>query len=200
LLGISKDFNLSVSEKDCIDIVYTFFRQLRRQKTICINLYRYFEVKPSVAMKRSSSIAALDDTNDVKLRNTHSCFQESSLVESMMLVSIEGGNQQRNRILQKHRSDGSMSSMGSASTLRSLGSLPGWGSSTSRKSYKVDLCNLVGDDEFSERTTVHHRLGIAKDRRNKLSRRTTPPKSAAVSSSINTPVTNNEFEWGFFLE
>ena len=163
------------------------------------NLYSYFELQPSLAMKRSSSIAALDDTNDVKLRNTHSCFQESSLVESMMLVSIEGGNQQRNRILQKHRSDGSMSGMGSASTLRSLGSLPGWGSSTSRKSYKVDLCNLVGDDEFSERTTVHHRLG--KDRRNKPPKRLlTPPKTAGVSSSINTPITNNEFEWGFFLE
>ena len=177
--------------RHCIDILST---ALRAED----NLYRYFEVQPSVAMKRSSSIAALDDTNDVKLRNTHSCFQESSLVESMMLVSIEGGNQQRNRILQKHRSDGSMSSMGSASTLRSLGSLPGWGSSTSRKSYKVDLCNLVGDDEFSERTTVHHRLG--KDRRNMVPKRLTPPKSAGVSSSINTPVTNNEFEWGFFLE
>jgi len=118
-------------------------------------------------MKRSSSIAALDDTIDVKLRNDMPSYEDSVLVTSMMLVTIAEENRQASRMLRKqHGSLGSMStavttSCSSLSRCSSGGSLRGWGSTASRKSYKVDLCSLAdgiisGDDDSIDHHHHHH--------------------------------------------
>uniref|UniRef100_A0A7S4AX59 Uncharacterized protein n=1 Tax=Pseudo-nitzschia australis TaxID=44445 RepID=A0A7S4AX59_9STRA len=149
-------------------------------------------------MKRSSSIAALDDTIDVKLGNK-SGYEESILVSSMMLVAIAEEGRQERLILRKQTSNGSIGSISATSSLsrcRSYGSLPGWGSTASRKSYKVDLCSLEDeDDENSGDITTHH--APSKNQR----KCPTLPLQRSGASSSSTSAENSVLEsWGFFLE
>ena len=144
-------------------------------------------------------MAALDDSIDVKLGNYEHNFEDSLLVTSMMLVSIEeerrGGNQ-----LRKQRSNSSMGSMSATSNFSrcsSRGSLRGWGSTASRKSYKVDLCSLASMDDFRGGTTSNHHA-IPKARRK---------QSATISCEKSGPsrndpsLTNRVLDsWGFFLD
>ena len=152
-------------------------------------------------MKRSSSIAALDDSIDVKFGNYRSCYEDNILVTSMRLVTIDEERLGKNKLLRKQRSDGSMSSMSVASSFSrssSRGSLRGWGSSASRKSYKVDLCSLASTVDFlGENTSNHH--GLGKARRKKSSATLALQRSA--SRGNGAPLTNQALDsWGFFLE
>jgi len=143
-------------------------------------------------MKRSSSIAALDDTIDVQ--DYESSFEDHVLVTSMMLVTIEEESRRNKLLLRNNGLNGSMGSISATSSFsrsNSGGSLRGWGSSSSRKSYKVDLCSLVADDE-----TPASDLTLSKERR-KLSSVIAFPKSG--SSGTSETVTNHSLEsWGFF--
>ena len=140
-------------------------------------------------MKRSSSIACLDDSIDVKLGNYKSGYEESVLVSSMMLVTIEEESRgERNQLLATNRSMSSMSATSSRSSLR------GWGSSASRKSYKVDLCALAADD--LEESTSNHEEATPQVRRKCCTTALELPKS-----NNDTTVTNHALDsWGFFLE
>lgn len=152
-------------------------------------------------MKRSLSIAVLDDSMDAKLGSNTPSYEENGLVTSMMLVSIEEESRRGHRILREHRLNGSMSSISATSSLSrssSRGSLRGWGTSASRKSYKVDLCSLAGDDEFNnENACVNHHHPIRKDRRKF--------KSALAlhkgrERSNGNSMTNHTLDsWGLFL-
>lgn len=162
-------------------------------------------------MKRSSSIAALDDSIDIKYHMNNPsiyCEGENVLVTSMMLVTID--ESRREKQLLRKRSNGSMCSisgmssisgvsMSSLSRSSSRGSLRGWGSSTSRKSYKVDLCSLACVDDV-----FHGDLAVAmptKTRR-KLPKALALQKGRASNSKGNSSSVSNHAldSWGFFLE
>mmetsp|Transcript_12916 Transcript_12916/g.32574 ORF Transcript_12916/g.32574 Transcript_12916/m.32574 type:complete len:149 (-) Transcript_12916:269-715(-) len=148
-------------------------------------------------MKRSSSVAALDDSIDVKFGDY---YEDSVLVTSMRLVTIDEDRRGGNQLLRKQRSDGSMSSMSATSGFSrssSRSSLRGWGSSASRKSYKVDLCSLASTDDFlGETTSNDHRH--AKVRRNNSA---TLALEKSSSSDNGASLTNQALDsWGFFLE
>jgi hypothetical protein len=146
-------------------------------------------------MKRSSSIAALDDDIDVKLGNRRASYEESVLVSSMMLVTIE--EEGKNRMLRKRGSDGSVSSMSttnSFSSSSSRGSLRGWGSMASRKSYKVDLCSL-GSEEFHGEETVSTSIPMTRERR-----KFSTPRKGGASSNVPSATNHALDSWGFFLE
>ena len=148
-------------------------------------------------MKRSSSIAALDDTIDVKLRNNPS-YEDGVLVTSMMLVTIAEENRQASRMLSKQRSNGSLGSMSTIATnssslsrCSSRGSLRGWGSTASRKSYKVDLCSLA--DGISEDSIHHH----SSEDQNKCPTLTLQHQKCGASG---TAAASHALDsWGFFL-
>ncbi|VEU41594.1 unnamed protein product [Pseudo-nitzschia multistriata] len=142
-------------------------------------------------MKRSSSIAALDDTIDVKLGNKPH-YDEKLLVSSMMLVAIAEEDRQGRRFLRTQRSNGSIGSMSARSGCGSYGSLRGWGSNASRKSYKVDLCSL-SDENSGDIANRKISTKIQK----KCSTLTLQKGGANGRSSTE----NAELEtWGFFLE
>mmetsp|Transcript_21519 Transcript_21519/g.50964 ORF Transcript_21519/g.50964 Transcript_21519/m.50964 type:complete len:148 (-) Transcript_21519:301-744(-) len=147
-------------------------------------------------MKRSSSIAALDHTIDVKLGNL-SRYEEKLLASSMMLIAIAEEDRQERGLLRKQTSNSSMGSMSTTSSFsrcRSHGSLPGWGSSVSRKSYKVDLCSLADEDDAHEDMRNTH---VAL--KNKRKAKTLPLKRDGGTSS--TSVENHALDsWGFFLD
>lgn len=148
-------------------------------------------------MKRSSSIAALDDSIDIKLRNYRHSYDESLLVSSMMLVTIEEERRGKNQLLTKQRSIGSMSATSSFSRSSSRGSLRGWGSSASRKSYKVDLCSLVSMDDFHGETAGNHHA-MPKVRRKQS---TTLSLQKNEPNFTGAPLTNPTLDsWGFFLD
>lgn len=149
-------------------------------------------------MKRSSSIAALDDTIDVQLGNK-STYEESVLVSSMMLVDIADENGRVNRLLRKHQSNDSMGSMSVTSSLSrcsSRGYLPGWGSAASRKSYKVDLCSLADEDCDSSSLSKHCSSSKAEMKYPTL----TLQKDVARRGSITSVASDSLDSWGFFLE
>ena len=151
-------------------------------------------------MKRSATIASLDDCIDVKLGNHQSSYDESVLVSSMMLVTIEEESRRGDQRLRKQRSDGSMGSMSAASSFSrssSRGSLRGWGSSTSRKSYKVDLCCLAANDFHGDSVSSH--FATSKNRRHRPTS-ITLNKTEASKKNSNSSVTNHAADsWGFFL-
>ncbi len=143
-------------------------------------------------MKRSSSVAALDDSIDVKYS-----YEDSLLVSSMRLVTIEEERRGEGQRLGKQRSN-SISSMSASSGLSrssSRGSLRGWGSTASRKSYKVDLCALASMDEFDRETIATQPL--QKLRRKESSSRSLQKGGANCSvPSLSHPALES---WGFFM-
>ena len=144
-------------------------------------------------MKRSSSVAALDDTIDVKYS-----YEDSILVSSMRLVMIEEELRGEGQGLRKQRSNGSMSSMSASSGFSrssSRGSLRGWGTAASRKSYKVDLCSLESTDDFSGESTATQSLQRVRRKQSaSLSRHKT------VADENVPPLSHPALEsWGFYL-
>ena len=160
-------------------------------------------------MKRTSSIAALDDTIDTK-----------GLVSEMMLVTLVDGKN-RNRagsLTRNHRRDnnsmGSLSSSGGGSVsskmsrCSSRGSISGWGSTASRKSYKVDLCSLADEiipvelSSFStNHTTKEEDRLIQEQDNNKCCTIAMRQKGDASGTSTATIGANTVLDsWGFFLE
>mmetsp|Transcript_12900 Transcript_12900/g.20762 ORF Transcript_12900/g.20762 Transcript_12900/m.20762 type:complete len:131 (+) Transcript_12900:80-472(+) len=127
-------------------------------------------------MKRSSSDAALADPEPESKWN----YQDDVLATSMMLVSID----EENVLKRNHQTSGSLCSMAS-SRCSSRGSLNGWGSSTSRKSYKVDLSSLAGDD-CSPKDQQH---------RQHQGSRTAAPSSGSTSDHADV-----DDSWGFFVD
>jgi hypothetical protein len=160
-------------------------------------------------MKRSSSITALHDSSDIKLgKNKPSYCEENVLVTSMMHVTIEDESRREKQLLRKQRSNGSMNSMSGMSSISgtssfsrssSRGSLRGWGSNASRKSYKVDLCSLALDDFHGEITT-NHLVAMPTKNRRKFPAALALQKGR-TSSKGNSSVANHALDsWGFFLE
>lgn len=147
-------------------------------------------------MKRSSSVAALDDSIDVQY-NKYS-YEDSLLVSSMRLVTIEEERRGESQRLRKQRSNSSMSNTSSSSGLSrssSRGSLRGWGSTASRKSYKVDLCALASMDEFNRESCAAHPMPKV---RRKQSSSLSLQKSGTNCNvpSLSHPALES---WGFFL-
>jgi hypothetical protein len=105
---------------------------------------RFSQNLRETVMKRSSSLAALPQ--DPKPDNKWN-YQDDILASNMMLVAID--EETNSSFTQRHH-QGSMGSMAS-SRCSSRGSLNGWGSTSSRKSYKVDLSSLSSHDD-----THHH--------------------------------------------
>mmetsp|Transcript_16761 Transcript_16761/g.34525 ORF Transcript_16761/g.34525 Transcript_16761/m.34525 type:complete len:150 (-) Transcript_16761:919-1368(-) len=149
-------------------------------------------------MKRSSSIAALDDTIDVKLRDGKAAHEEKVLVTSMMLVTIDEENRQGNRLVRKGQSNGSMSARSSFSRSSSRGSLRGWGSTASRKSYKIDLCALAdSDDDFnSDSDNSNHRSSS----NNRRTLRTLTLQKGVTNNTSSAAMNQALDSWGFFLD
>lgn len=149
-------------------------------------------------MKRSSTIANLDDSIGTELGNCEeSRYNESVMVTSMTMLKIAEESQLEHRLLRKQRPSGSMCSMSASSSFNSRGSLRGWGSSTSRKSYKVDLCSLAANDFHGEHTTS--RLSSSNIKMNRSNLLTL--KKLGANNSKDTSETNHAFDsWGFFLE
>jgi hypothetical protein len=161
-------------------------------------------------MKRSSSIAALDDSIDINMNKPSVyCEGENVLVTSMMLVTIDE-NRREKQLLRKQRSNGSMSSISGVSSLSgvsmsslsrssSRGSLRGWGSSASRKSYKVDLCSLACVNDV-----FHGDLAVAlptKTRRKFPKALALQKGRASNGKGGSSSGTNDALDsWGFFLE
>eukprot|EP00536_Pseudo-nitzschia_multiseries_P000921 jgi/Psemu1/321836/estExt_fgenesh1_pg.C_110053 len=146
-------------------------------------------------MKRSSSIAALDHTIDVKLGNLPG-YEETVLASSMMLIAIAEEDRQERNGLRKQKSNSSMGSLSTTSSFsrcRSQGSLSGWGSTASRKSYKFDLCSLADEDRVNGDITNHRSL------KNKRKCATLPLKRNGANKS--TSVQSHALDsWGFFSE
>lgn len=155
-------------------------------------------------MKRSSSIAALDDSIDIKFGNHRSSYDECALVTSMMLVTIEEESRRGNQSMRKQRSNESIGTLSAASSFSrssSRCSLRGWGSTTSRKSYKVDLCSLAANDFHAENDSGRQRTGT--DRRNRST--TLALKKVDVNTTTNhnngpSAINHAVDSWGFFLE
>jgi hypothetical protein len=152
-------------------------------------------------MKRSSSLAALPQDPEPESKWN---YQDDILATNMMLVSIDDDTSlsfmQRNQ-------QGSMGSMAS-SRCSSRGSLNGWGSTASRKSYKVDLSSLVRLDD-----TQHHcqqqedspalsSSPSSKDSINLHHFMTSfsPSVTAAESHSSTAIAVDEDESWGFFVD
>jgi hypothetical protein len=148
-------------------------------------------------MKRSSTIARLvDEPQHAEQENHYHHYHVSSskwnyqddiLATSMMLATISDDKDRRYQT-RRSGSMGSTVSGGSMSRCSSRSSLSGWGSATSRKSYKVDLCSLADRDSPTSQYNV---------------------KSASASSSgshgacdeLLTVVPDTvEEAWGFFVD
>jgi hypothetical protein len=111
-------------------------------------------------MKRSSTVARLTDDPqqhqsveaDHHYHNYHTQsiskwnYQEDILATSMMLATISDDKDRRFQTRRSGSMGSNVSSGGSMSRCSSRSSLSGWGSATSRKSYKVDLCSLADRD------------------------------------------------------
>mmetsp|Transcript_15829 Transcript_15829/g.36648 ORF Transcript_15829/g.36648 Transcript_15829/m.36648 type:complete len:159 (+) Transcript_15829:191-667(+) len=157
-------------------------------------------------MKRSAKIAALDNSIDIMFGKHESDYEESVMVASMMLVTIDEESRRVDQRLRKQRSDGSIGSMSAASTFSrssSRGSLRGWGSTASRKSYKIDLCSLAANDFHGETISSHHTA--SSDRRYRPSSPTLKKNEVCNNNNSNdnncSSVINNAAadSWGFFL-
>jgi hypothetical protein len=157
-------------------------------------------------MKRTSSIAALDDTIDTK-----------GLVSEMMLISLADGKNRNHR--RGSNSMGSLSSSGSGgsvsssrmSSCSSRVSISGWGSTASRKSYKVDLCSLADEiiipvelSSFSTNTHTKEQDIIVQQEQenNKCCTIAMRQKGDASGTSHTATAGANAVldSWGFFLE
>lgn len=154
-------------------------------------------------MKRSSSIAALSDHPEVPDSNNNNNngwnYQDELLATNMMLVSID--EETNHSFMQRNTQSGSMGSMAS-SRCSSRGSMTsscsGWGSTTSRKSYKVDLCALgttaVDLDGSSSEQQVAGGESFTKPS-SKSSQR-----AVTVSSTHSATPADSGDSWGFFVD
>jgi hypothetical protein len=144
-------------------------------------------------MKRSSSIAALANPEPESRWN----YQDDVLATSMMLVSIDEDT--KNNMLKRshpHSSNGSMTSFAS-SRCSSRGSLSGWGSSTSRKSYKVDLASLASLEVVDATNDSSSSKGEG-SHREQQSKTITGVQSNNIGSTVEV---HHEGDcWGFFVD
>ena len=150
-------------------------------------------------MKRSSSVAALADPEGETKWN----WQDDVLATSMRLVAIEEEDPQRNSMMNK-KNNGSMGSMAS-SRCSSGGSLQGWGTTASRKSYKRDLSSLASLEDHGAPSTSSSTKPSSST---KDSSARYPPTSVAMSSGgaskgyIPTVASaaDEADSWGFFVD
>jgi hypothetical protein len=139
-------------------------------------------------MKRSSSTAALADPEPESKWN----YQDDVLAASMMFVSID----QETSTSMKRNNEGS-GSMGSIASSRcsSRGSLSGWGSVASRKSYKVDLASLAGMEDDS--SNFCHSYDPSAQL---ISNSMVVTSTSAVSTTRTDGSNPNGESWGFFVD
>jgi hypothetical protein len=149
-------------------------------------------------MKRSSSVAALADPEGETKWN----WQDDMLATSMRLVAIEEEDSHRNSMKRNHQNNGSMGSMAS-SRCSSGGSLQGWGTTASRKSYKRDLSSLASLDD--------HGAPSCSSREQHPSSKDTPPYPPTLVA-VNTSGVCKDYSssgassadgadsWGFFVD
>lgn len=158
-------------------------------------------------MKRSSSIAALSDHPEVPDSNTNNNewnYQEELLATTMMLVSIDEETNNHS-FMQRNTQSGSMGSMAS-SRCSSRGSMTsscsGWGSTTSRKSYKVDLCALGAtavdlDGSSSQQQQLQQVVGGESFTKSSSK---SSIQGVTVSSAHSAPPAESGDSWGFFVD
>jgi hypothetical protein len=143
-------------------------------------------------MKRTSSLAALADPEPESRWN----YQDDVLATSMMLVTFDEDT--KNNMLKRsypHSSNGSMTSFAS-SRCSSRGSLNGWGSSTSRKSYKVDLASLASLEVVDTTTSPSSKEGSQL-----VAQQSKTIASVQSNSSGSTEEVHHEEDcWGFFVD
>jgi hypothetical protein len=143
-------------------------------------------------MKRSSSIAALPHDPEPEYKWN---YQDEVLASNMMLVSID---EDTNHSFMQRNQQGSMGSMAS-SRCSSRGSMTGWGSTVSRKSYKRDLCSLANLDDAQLAA-----LSKEESKEKKASKdigRPLASKSAAVLPSAQGDADSGDGDsWGFFVD
>ncbi|KAG7341885.1 hypothetical protein IV203_006977 [Nitzschia inconspicua] len=146
-------------------------------------------------MKRSSSVAALP--HDPQPEESQWNYQDDLLATNMMLVSIE---EETNHSFMQRNQQGSMGSIAS-SRCSSRGSLSGWGSAASRKSYKVDLCSL-GNLEDAQQQQPKQDSSQRNSSKGSTQRIVTAGSSHPVSASSShsaIPADSGD-TWGFFVD
>lgn len=150
-------------------------------------------------MKRSSSVAQLAEPEPESIWNR----QEDVLATSMLLVSINEETNHSLTLLRK--ASGSMGSMAS-SRCSSKGSLSGWGSTASRKSYKVDLSSIGFLENEADRSHKHHLSsspGRLLPKEPSYQKHTNPSICVAafkVESISNDSSLDLGDSWGFFVD
>jgi hypothetical protein len=149
-------------------------------------------------MKRSSSIAQLADDPQQALDTEHLRhvpsmkwnYQDDVLATSMMLATISD-----EKCLRRPARSGSIGSNVSTGNLSrcnsSRSSLSGWGSTTSRKSYKLDLCSLAGGDSSADH---HHHHDKSTEAANSGRNRESCDERTSVAGDTA------EDSWGYFVD
>jgi hypothetical protein len=158
-------------------------------------------------MKRSSSIAALSDHPEVPDRmnnnnNNEWNYQDELLATNMMLVSIDEETNNNHSFMQRNTQSGSMGSMAS-SRCSSRGSMTsscsGWGSTTSRKSYKVDLCALGATAVDLDGSSSQQQQVVGGETFTKPSSKSSQQAVTISSAHSATPADSGD-SWGFFVD
>lgn len=130
-------------------------------------------------------------------------YQDDMLATNMMLVSIdEEGSSMKNR---NHQTNGSMGSMAS-SRCSSGGSLQGWGTTASRKSYKRDLSSLASLEDHGATTSASASSSTSAQQQHSMSSKESPRSTlmnatAATNAACGESSSNNDADsWGFFVD
>ena len=140
-------------------------------------------------MKRSSSVAALADPEGETKWN----WQDDMLATNIRLVAIR---EEEDPSMKK--SNGSLGSMAS-SRCSSGGSLQGWGTTASRKSYKRDLSSLASlEDHGAPSSASSSKESSCKK---ESSRSLDTNNGATKGYAQNIPSAADEADsWGFFVD
>jgi hypothetical protein len=145
-------------------------------------------------MKRSSSLAALPPA---PVPESKWNYQDDMLAANMMLVVID---EDTSRPFIQRNQQGSMGSI-SSSRSTSRGSLNGWGSTSSRKSYKVDLSSLaVLDDTQHQQLQETSQTTTFPTSKNSTNHSMTSFSHQTGSDSSQAAVFDGGDSWGFFVD